>query len=549
MRSTFHGLEVAKRGMFTQQSALYVTGHNIANANTPGYSRQRVNFVQTEPYPPASMNRPQIPGQMGTGVKADSIQRVRESFLDIQYRGENNKLGYWEARADALKKMEDIMNEPSDSGLAKTMDQFWQALQDLSVNPENEGARSVVRQRGLAVVETFHYLHDSLSQIKKDLGNEIGVTITEINSLAQQISKINQQISEIEPHGYLPNDLYDERDRLIDELSKLVNVQVEKVPSGGNALKIAEGTYNVYLVDSNGNPIVDGSGNKIYLVQGSLANSFSLPNGQDIDGDGIKETPTGDIDSVQLGGNSISITSATNQVIFPSGKLRGLMESFGYVDSSNSVHGIYPDMISNLDNLAYTFGKVFNAIHKQGYGLNSNTNGVEFFDDTTLNVPGAAKDIKLSSAIDDLSKIAASTKLNASGISESGNGSNALNLASVGQILLSSGTVNLIDISIDLTTLGSTPPRLASGTIKSNYEGWIGKLGVDGQQAERLKNNSEVLRQSVEERRQSVSSVSLDEEMTNMIKFQHAYNAAARQITVIDEMLDKIINGMGIVGR
>lgn len=255
MRSTFHGLEVAKRGMFTQQSALYVTGHNIANANTPGYSRQRVNFVQTEPYPPASMNRPQIPGQMGTGVEAGSIERVRDSFLDIQYRGENNKLGYWEARADALKKMEDIMNEPSDSGLSKTMDQFWQALQDLSVNPENEGARSVVRQRGLAVVETFHYLYDSLSQIKKDLGHEIGVTITEINSLAQQISKINQQISEIEPNGYLPNDLYDERDRLIDELSKLVNVQVEKVPSGGNALKIAEGTYNIYLVDSNGNPI------------------------------------------------------------------------------------------------------------------------------------------------------------------------------------------------------------------------------------------------------------------------------------------------------
>jgi flagellar hook-associated protein 1 len=548
MRSTFHGLEVAKRGMFTQQSALYVTGHNIANANTPGYSRQRVNFVQTEPYPPASMNRPQIPGQMGTGVEAGSIERIRDSFLDIQYRGENNKLGYWEARADALKKMEDIMNEPSDSGLAKVMDQFWQALQDLSVNPENEGARSVVRQRGLAVVETFHYLYDSLSQIKNDLGHEIGVTITEINSLAQQISKINQQISEIEPHGYLPNDLYDERDRLIDELSKLVNVQVEKVPSGGNALKIAEGMYNIYLVDSNGNPIKDGSGNIIYLVQGISYQSLSFPSGQDIDGDGINETPGTVVDRVELGGNPIPITLA-NQVVFPTGKLRGLMESFGYEDPPGNEKGIYPEMINNLDNLAYTFGKVFNAIHKQGYGLNSNTNGVEFFDESTLTVPGAAKNIKLSSAIDDLSKIAASTKLNASGISESGNGSNALNLASVGQILLSSGTVNLIDISIDLTTLGATPPRLASGTIKSNYDGWIGKLGVDGQQAERLKNNSEVLRQSVEERRQSVSSVSLDEEMTNMIKYQHAYNAAARQITVIDEMLDKIINGMGIVGR
>jgi flagellar hook-associated protein 1 len=535
MRSTFHGLEVAKRGMFTQQSALYVTGHNIANANTPGYSRQRVNFVQTEPYPPASMNRPQIPGQMGTGVEAGSIERVRESFLDIQYRGENNKLGYWEARAEALKKMEDIMNEPSDSGLSKTMDQFWQALQDLSVNPENEGARSVVRQRGLAVVETFHYLYDSLSQIKKDLGHEIGVTITEINSLAQQISKINQQISEIEPHGYLPNDLYDERDRLIDELSKLVNVQVEKVPSGGNALKIAEGTYNIYLVDSNGNPILDSNNQKIYLVQGNHTNALSLPSEQDIDGDGINETPVGDIDSLEVGGNAIPS--------FLSGKLLGLIESFGYKDASGNVKGIYPEMINNLDNLAYTFGTVFNAIHKEGYGLNSAAKAPAFFDESTLTVPGAAKNIKLSSAIDDLSNIAASTD------GKSGNGNNALNLANVGQILLSSGTVNLIDISIDLNNLGPTPPRLASGTIRSNYEGWIGKLGVDGQQAERMKNNSEVLRQSVEERRQSVSSVSLDEEMTNMIKYQHAYNAAARQITAIDEMLDKIINGMGIVGR
>jgi flagellar hook-associated protein 1 FlgK len=114
-------------------------------------------------------------------------------------------------------------------------------------------------------------------------------------------------------------------------------------------------------------------------------------------------------------------------------------------------------------------------------------------------------------------------------------------------LLLSNTTVSLQDgISVDLASLGLP---LTSGTIETNYQGWIGKLGVDGEQANRMKNNSDVLRQSVEERRQSVSSVSLDEEMMNMIKFQHAYNAAARQITVVDEMLDKIINGMGIVGR
>jgi flagellar hook-associated protein 1 len=540
MLSTFHGLEAAKRGMMTQQAALYVTGHNVANANTPGFTRQRVNFVQTEPFPAPGLNRPQIPGQMGTGVKAGSIERVREYFLDIQYRGENNKLGYWEARADAIAKMEDIMNEPSDNGLAKTMDQFWQALQDLSVNPENEGARSVVRQRGLAVVETFHYLSNSLSQIQTDIGTQIGVTVTQINSLAKQISELNKQIASVEPNGYLPNDLYDERDRLIDELSKLINVQVEKHPTGGNSLATAEGTYDIYFLNGN---------EKVYLVQGGDFQSISFPDGQDVDGDKeyIKEMPpvTG-VTELQVGGTSVSFTS-NNQVTFPMGKLRGLIEAYGYVSGQDSsgqpiVTGIYPDMLNNLDKLAYTFGKLFNAVHEKGYGLNGET-GVSFFDGLGQEAKGAAKTIRLSADIDDLANIAASTEYG-----KPGNGNNAINLANVGSMLLSSNTISLIGTSATIQMSDLQLP-LTSGTIQTNYQGWIGKLGVDGQQANRMKNNSDVLCQSVEERRQSVSSVSLDEEMMNMIKFQHAYNAAARQITVVDEMLDKIINGMGIVGR
>ncbi|MBB3852545.1 flagellar hook-associated protein 1 FlgK [Parageobacillus caldoxylosilyticus] len=539
MLSTFHGLEAAKRGMMTQQAALYVTGHNVANANTPGYTRQRVNFVTTEPFPAPALNRPQIPGQMGTGVTAGSIERVREYFLDIQYRGENNKLGYWEARADAVAKMEDIMNEPSDSGLAKTMDQFWQALEDLSVNPENEGARSVVRQRGLAVVETFHYLANSLSQIQADIGTQIGVTVTQINSLAKQISELNQQIASVEPNGYLPNDLYDERDRLIDELSKLINVQVEKHQTGGNAPATAEGTYDIYFLNGN---------EKVYLVQGGNFQSISFPDGQDVDGDKdhIQEMPpAAGVTILQAGGTTVSFTS-NNQATFPMGKLRGLIEAYGYVvqDSNNQpiVTGIYPDMLNNLDKLAYTFGKLFNAVHEKGYGLNGET-GVSFFDGLDQ-VKGAAKTIDLSDdIINDLANIAASTEKD-----KPGNGNNAINLANVGSMPLSADTVSLIGTTntIQISTLNLP---LTSGTIQTNYQGWIGKLGVDGEQANRMKNNSDVLRQSVEERRQSVSSVSLDEEMMNMIKFQHAYNAAARQITVVDEMLDKIINGMGIVGR
>ncbi|ADU95610.1 flagellar hook-associated protein FlgK [Geobacillus sp. Y412MC52] len=531
MLSTFHGLEAARRGMMAQQAALYTTSHNIANANTEGYTRQRVQLQPTPPFPTPGLNRPNIPGQMGTGVEASSVERVREYFLDIQYRGENSKLGYWEARADAVSKMEDIMNEPSDSGLAKTMDQFWQALQDLSTHPENEGARSVVRQRGLAVVETFHYLSNSLAQIRTDIGTQIGTTVTEINSLLNQISALNERIAEIEPNGYLPNDLYDERDRLVDQLSQYMEIGVEKHPTGGNALPMAEGTYDVYVMNGSA---------KVYLVQGRNAASVSFPDGSDVDGDGVKEMPPASgVNALNIGITAVSFSS------LPNGKLRGLIEGYGYqtgTDASGQpiVKGLYPDMLSNLDKLAYTFGTVFNAVHQQGYGLNGSTKR-PFFDGIGA-VSGAAKTIKLAADIDDLANIAASTK---SG--ETGNGNNAINLANVRSLLLSNATVSLQDgISVNLASLNLP---LSSGTVETNYQGWIGQLGVDGEQANRMKTNSETLRQSVEEKRQSVSSVSLDEEMMNMVKFQHAYNAAARQITVIDEMLDKLINGMGVVGR
>ena len=573
MTSTFHGLEVAKRGMMTQQTAIYTTSHNIANANTPGYSRQRVNFVETEPYPAASMNRPQIPGQMGTGVEAGSVQRVREQFLDVQYRSENNKLGYWDSRSTALSRLEDVFAEPSDTdGLSAVMNQFWQSLQDLSVNPENEGARSVVLQRAQGVVDTFHYLSNSMKDIQADLGNQISVGIKDVNSILKQIAELNQQIGEVEPNGYLPNDLYDERDRLVDELSNYLNVKVEKVESGGNALDIAEGQYKITLLDANGAPVQDSRGNDVTLVNGSQFNQLGFSSGQTGQYTSNVSSPITNIevftpdnssqtDSDPVSGQEVaSIAFCTNgNVDFSQGKLRGLIESFGYqigetTDSNGNVipavAGIYPEMQDKLDQLAYTFGTLFNTVHKLGYDLEGNqASNIDFFTNLS-DVLNAASTIQLNSNIQ-TKDIAASSN------GSSGDGKNAINL----------GNILSMDLSKDLTLEGvknsdGTPVVLSVGknpgevdvpittsTINSYYEGMIGGLGVDSQQAKRLTNNSSTLLQSADEKRQSVSSVSLDEEMTNLIKYQHAYNAAARNITVIDEMLDKVINGMGIVGR
>ncbi|MGG6433314.1 flagellar hook-associated protein FlgK [Anoxybacillus sp. D401a] len=509
MLSTFHGLETVRRGMTAQQQALYVTGHNIANANTPGYSRQRVNFEQTPPYPFASKNRPVIPGQMGTGVEGGTVQRMREEFLDVQYRGENMKYGYWNTRAEALYKMEEIMNEPSDEGLAKTLDRFWQALQDLAVNPSNSGARSVVRQRGIAVAETFHYLSSSLKSIRDDIKNELDVTVKAVNSLARQLNDLNKQIGEVEVHGYLPNDLYDERNRLLDELSQYVNVKVTPVPSGGSALKIAEGRFTVELTDRNGTPfgkLVDGNTGVFNEIK-------------------VEYEATGEkyVSEMKLGNDPLNFLNFKEN-----GKVGALLHSYGYVGGI----GLYPEMLNNLNAMAKAFADEFNNIHSTGWSITEIKSSTKLAsnDFFTYNPSDVAGTLNVHPDImNSLDRIAASKSTSPSTPGQIGDGSNAQALAEV-----KNGMMNIA---------GNTT------TIQNFYESLIGQMAVNAQEAKRLSQNSETLRQSVDERRMAVSSVSLDEEMMNMMKFQHAYNASARMITMIDQMLDKIINNMGLVGR
>ncbi|MGG3799017.1 flagellar hook-associated protein FlgK [Metabacillus fastidiosus] len=509
MVSTFHGLETAKRGMNAQQAALYTVGHNIANADTPGYTRQRVDFVQTTPYPFISKNAPKIPGHIGTGVSAGNIVRVREAFLDLQFRGENNKYGYYGSKAAALGKMEEILNEPTEEGLSKAFDLFRDKLQDLAKDSQHSGAREVVLAQANALADTFHYLSSSLNNVRDNYSNEIDIAVKSINSLTDRLNSINERIGEAEPHGYLPNDLYDERDRLLDELSQLVNIKVTPVKSGGNALDIAEGKYTIEIIDKNNTSIgtlVDG--------QNLTKNDVSLS----------KNTMDGFITTIDIGGNSVKADA------FADGVLKGLVEAYGYESTTGDKVGLYPDMLDKLDKIAFAFVKEFNLTHRQGKQKDGNTLGGDFFEDITVE-KGAAQNIKV--LITDPSEIAAAAD---TGTINPGDGTNAGLLGEV--------------VYKDFTGFGSgNNPSNLTGNIKTFYQGVVGSLGVDAKQMNLLANSTDQTRQAVELRRNSISSVSLDEEMTNMIKFQHAYNAAARNITMIDEMLDRIINGLGVGGR
>ncbi|MCY7799362.1 flagellar hook-associated protein FlgK [Bacillus haynesii] len=503
---TFLGLEIAKRGLSAQQSALSVTANNISNANTEGYSRQRVTFKASTPYPSVSRDSVGLAGQMGTGVEIGSVERIRDSFLDYQYRTQNTKAGYYNAKVDAFNQMEGIMNELNDTGLNKVLNSFWNSIQELTNNAHEPSAASVVGQKGQAVAETFNTLYESLTTVQSNLGDQIDQNVMTINSLLSQLNSLNEQIAKVEPNGYLPNDLYDKRDQLLDELSSMVNIKVSYTKTGGNPLATAEGIASIEILDVNGQSlgkVLDGPNFTTETVKVNYDNDTGLVTG------------------VSLGGTDIGIDSFTGK-----GSLLGLIESYGYM-SNGEEKGLYPEMLADLDTMALAFAKEFNAVHQSGFTSSGEPGGIffEFTGGEAEPAKGAAGKIKVADEIMNSKgdKIAASLN------GEASDNANATNLANVFTKKIQIG---------DKTT-----------TVLDYYAGIIGEMGVKAQETNRLAKNTETLVNTAELNRQSVSAVSLDEEMSNMIQFQHAYNAAARMITLQDEVLDKIINGMGVVGR
>ncbi|MBD8025414.1 flagellar hook-associated protein FlgK [Ureibacillus sp. Re31] len=560
MRSTFMGLEASKRGLFTQQSALYTTGHNISNANTIGYTRQRVNMASTLGYPGAGLNSPMTAGHIGTGVEATSVQRIRDEFIDRQYRQETNKLGYWESKANAISQMEDVMSEPSEYGLNEAFNLFWSSLQDVSTNPEDSAARKVAIQRAEHLADTFNYLDTQLKQIQGNIGNEIDVSTTQINSILKQIAEINKQIQAVEPNGYMPNDLYDARDTLLDELNEYMPVSVERVKSGGNALEIAEGSYKITYKTADGTTmtLVDG---KDYAELKAIDTAGNKVDGNvdDAATNGFNPFAKMVVSNIGNPPDRTTTQGSFEEADFENskGKLLALINSYGFKNTdSPTTEGYYPDMLANLDKLAQVFVEAFNTVHQAGYTLNSTSDsttpdGGLFFvgEGATATSAGTvtAGTIKVSDEIKkDPKKIAAS-----SAPGEEGNGKWATELANLQSKAVGANgfTIDLDNTNPNDANVTYTPTiDLEGATFQSFYESLIGQLGVDGQEAARLQYNSETIRLTVANNRASMSSVSLDEEMTNMITFQQAYNANARMITVIDETLDKIINGMGRAG-
>lgn len=520
MRSTFHGLETVKRSLFTQQAALQTTGHNIANANTAGYSRQVVNMNATRPIEAVGMTHSAVPGQLGTGVEFGSITRIREGFLDNQFRNENKSYGSWSIRQDTLEKLEKIINEPSDTGIRTVIDNFWKSWSDLSKDPENTDGRRIVRETAMAMADAFNATYKQLSDLSNDLTENINVKISQINTIASTVSNLNKEIQRVEGLGDNANDLRDQRDLLTDELSKVVNIQVRETDQG----------YDITMGDV---PIVTG-GTPGAMTIDVLTSAYGTGTGGSLDSGEVygmfksKEYVQSYINELNkmadtMVNGKFTVTIPKDSVLPEGTVLNGVTYS-----NANGNRELKNDLTVEVEGL--------NGLHKLGYNFGSPSSGVELFTSKTGG-PITAETLQLNrNIIDNPNLIATSMRTIVKGGAEQvvkGNNIAALLISQVRDAKYNFGDV--------------TDP--VNATVDDYFRSVVGQLGVQTKESQRQGANQKILVDQVEARRQSVSGVSLDEEMSNMIKFQHAYNAAARAMTTFDEALDKVINGMGVVGR
>ncbi len=525
MRSTFSGLEVAKRSLFAQQTALQTTGHNIANANTVGYSRQVVNLVNSKPMEAPGIQRSNSAGQIGTGVEFDYIKRIRETFLDHQYYNENKELGEWTVRKDALEKLEAIVNEPSDTGIRTVIENFWNAWQVLSKEPENLTARAALKEGALALTDAFNSTSKQLKDLSTDLTSNVEVKVNESNSFLRQIAALNGEIFRTEGLGNDANDLRDQRDLLVDHLSGNMNINVTETSSG-------------YTIQMGGVELVNGQTVSTLVTSASLEASVSSGDLNSGEIYGMLVSRDNYVASYQFQLDSMvkSIVNGNVQVTLPA----GTVVPDGTVVNGVTYTGTLAARTLTTDTEMTVAG--INGMHALGYTLDDPPqSGIPFFTIKDGFTEFNAESMTVNpDIVNRVANIAASSRLyDDNGTIRVVKGNNDIAL----QI---SGFRNK---KFDFEPQANGTPILTNGTFEQFYQTFVGQLGVQTQEAIRQNANQQLLVEQVDSRRQSVSGVSLDEEMANMIKFQHAYNAAARVMTTFDELLNKVINSMGIVGR
>jgi flagellar hook-associated protein 1 FlgK len=453
--SSFYGLQTSLRGLLAQQRLLDTAGHNIANASTVGYSRQEASLVASPALQiPAGGIAGGAGAHLGSGVDVQSYRRVRDHFVDLQFRAQNTNLGDWASRAKALGRAELALAEPGENGINQQLSEFWNAWSNLAKAPEDPAAKQALVEKAAGLADSFKTVRAQIDLAKSQAYAEYGDLMRpagpgdpggEVAQIARDVAELNDTIKRFITAGDLPNDLLDRRDVLLDQLSAFGQVSVEAQP---------DGTVNVAFVDT-------ATAGATYPVVTGTASSWA-------------GAPAADAWS-------------------PGGRLGGLL-------AASKPGGTLDGYLTSLDDVATSLA-----------GLVNTTYGGTFFETG----PGpAGATLRVAAAL------GADPRL-----IDPGSGASGSN-----------------DVALAISALRDHPD------VDRAYRAFVAEVGTQSREAMRQEGNAQVLADAVENRRQSVSGVSLDEEMSNLVRFQRAYQASSRAMSTMDEMLDVLINRTGRVG-
>jgi flagellar hook-associated protein 1 FlgK len=451
--STFFGLQQSLRGLLAHQRAMDVTGHNITNANTEGYSRQEAVMAAATPYDiEAGLLVDGGGAMLGGGVDIQAFRRIRDGFLDLQYRAQSMALGSYEGTSSALEQVEQGLSEPGQNGISAQLDKFWSAWSSVANNPENLATRQNLVEQGRILTGAIQDLNGRITTIENQVNAEYA-SITgpsgDVKAMADEIAKLNGAIKFAVADGDSPNDLYDRRDQLLDQLSSLAQVSVTDL--GNGAIRVNFGDAAAPLVDDTATPV-------------TWPQALSAPGGK-----------LGAL--LQLTAPLVPVPPATQA---------WTLESYR----------------ADLNAFAKKVADDVNALHNPGgTGTNFFTYGAAGTEAASLTVNVAATGVRYATG--------------------AASGAN--------------------DIAVAIA-------KLRGSGADQQYQAIVARIGSDVRNTDRLQSNAEVLTSAINDRRQSTSGVSMDEEMTNLVRFQRGYQASARAMNTVDEMLDQLINRTGRVG-
>lgn len=506
------GFNTAVSGLMGSQKKIHVANHNVASAEREGYSKQ-TTYERSN----TALRLPGV-GYMGTGNNIYDIRRVRDAYVDFKYRKENSPAGEWQVKRQALTELEGILKGTREHGINVSIDEFFSSLEDLSTNPSDNSYKMSFRQKAEALAVRLNETAQSFNRKQAGLNIEVGAKIKEVNDITTQIANINGQIFRMEIDGRHANDLRDQRDLLVDKLSKIVDIDTSE-------------DNNRFTVKVGGTTMVDHDYTKQFKYPPRIEDS-------NID-DTIKlyklewENTLGNTD-----------VSKEFEVVLNSGELKGLIESRDGNGVDPAFKGV-PYYVERLDEFARGFAEKVNEVFEKG---NNDPNN-----------PGK-KNIKLFT-ISGASSLPAVpvldySKLKAVNISLSKDVMDSLDNIMTSESGLPEDNEllkKLIDLRDDkaffVKGTGTPPVPAYSGTPEDFLTSIISTLGTDSQYSDRMDKNQSAIMDNIENQRLSISGVDLNEEMNNVVRFQQLYSASARMITVFDEIFQKTINNLGIVGR